>query len=275
MGSAFPTQPETFKLYPGADDSATTNVKENEIKGTFYGISGTYTCTAGSGSTCRAEVDADGDLTLTGSMTFTPGVTTGRADLRMMYAAADTDFLHFGYWLTTTDGATAADPSTYELQTFAEGFNTYGSVSGVEGSASYAGKAAGIYVREESPGGQRGGSVVDATTGTFTASAALTATFGGDANTQAGDKHRISGTVTDFMNDAGRDLGWTVMLNKATTVTRDTDGVIDDTDGLAGTFSGNTTGDGTAQTGSWNGRFYGPGSDDSPAVVVLPSRRGG
>ena len=172
FGTTFPTQPGTFKVYVGEDDTATTNVREDQFAGTFYGISGKYT-------------------------------------------GSDT--------------------------------------------------------REESPGGQRGGSVVDATTGTFTASATLTATFGGDANTDTDDKHRISGMVKDFMNDAGRDLGWTVMLNKATTVSRGTDGAIAGTDNLAGTFSGNTTGDGTAQTGSWNGRFYGPGSDDSPAVVVLPS----
>lgn len=270
FGTTFPTQPETFKVYPGDDDATTTNVDETEFEGTFYGISGTYACGA-TGSTCRAEVDADGDLTLTGAMTFTPDGTTGLGSLRMMYALADTDYLHFGFWLTTTDGATDADPSTYGLQTFAGGSNTYGSVSAVEGSASYEGKAAGIYVREESPGGQRGGMVVDATTGTFTASAELTATFGGDASADTDDKYRIRGMVKDFMNDAGRDLGWTVMLNNATTVTRDADGTINATDALAGTFSGTTTGDGTAQTGSWNGQFFGPGSDDTPPVVVLPS----
>ena len=56
--------------------------------------------------------------------------------------------------------------------------------------------------------------VVDATTGTFTASVELDATFGGDANTDDEDKFKISGMVTDFMNDVGRDLDWTVMLNK-------------------------------------------------------------
>ena len=268
FGSTFPTEPETFKEYLGEDDGD-TEVKENEFKGTFYGIPGMYQCS--SSAACRAEVNADGDLTLTGdSLTFTPDGTNPRSR-RMMFALSDADYLHFGFWLGTTDNG--ADPNTYELQTFAGGANTYGRVDAVEGSAAYAGKAAGIYVREESPDRQRGGRVGDATTGTFTASAELIATFGGDANTVTDDKYRISGTVKDFMNDAGRDLGWTVMLNNATTVSRDPGtGAIAGSNLLTtGAFSGTTTGDGTAAMGSWNGQFFGPGSDDIPAVVVLPS----
>ena len=263
FGSTFPTEPETFKVYVEADDAGTEDVTENKFKGTFYGISGTYECTS---TACRAEVDADGDLTLTGGdLEFTPD-GTNPGSRRMMYALPDADYLHFGFWLGTTDNG--ADPNTYELQTFAGGANTYGRVDAVEGSAAYAGKAAGIYVREESPGGQRGGRVVDATTGTFTASAELTATFGGDADTDTDDKYRISGTVKDFMNDAGRDLGWTVMLNNATTVARNANtGAIENTD-AEGKFSGTTTGDGTAAMGSWNGQFFGPSNTVLPSGVA-------
>ena len=266
FGTFFPSASNTNLDYKYDTDANKTG--QQGYKGTLYGVSGEYFCGTGAGSACQAVVNSDGTLSVTGDgITFraTAASDTARLALMLRNAVVDTDFLHFGYWLKTTDGATAADPSTYGLQTFAEGSDPYGTVRSVEGSASYAGKAAGIYVREESPGGQRGGNVVDATTGTFTASAELTATFGGDASTKTDDKFRISGTVKDFMNDAGRDLGWTVMLNRADTNGRGTDGTLGGGTEPNGTFSGNTTGDGTAQSGSWNGQFYGP------STTVLPS----
>ena len=266
---AFPSEPGTFKLY-------TLNVA---FPGTFYGQQGTYTCTV---APCRAEMrpEADGGLTLGTGSAFTFTATAGddditdtqRGNLELFNAIHDSNFLYFGYWLETTKEAeaTAAGAGrTFDVQMFGEGSIPYDNISTVEGSADYAGAAAGMYMREELPDAQRGGKTDDATTGTFTASVKLTAVFGGEASTLEPDKWKIRGMVEGFKNDAGRDLGWKVDLNHAplwddtnSDGVRGTGETVSTTDSL---FTGMTEGNDSTADGTWHGQFFGP------STTVLPS----
>ena len=264
-GSTFPTTPGTLEDYVGTDDED-TNVDEREFPGTFYGLPGIYTCTNASG--CRAEVNADGDLAFGTGTTFTFAAgdddtsDAQRGNMSLVKADPDDDFLYFGYWLETTEEATDGAGRTFDVQMFAEGSTSFRAVDAVEGAAEYAGAAGGIYMREEAPDEERGGKVEDATTGTFTASVVLNAVFGGDASTAAANKWKITGEVTDFMNDAGRNLEWTVDLDAS--LLNDRSETVDSTN-APGTFEGTAKGNGSTATGVLYGTFFGP------STTVLPS----
>ena len=88
---------------------------------------------------------------------------------------------------------------------------TSGHTDGLLGTASYQGRAAGQYVTKDFTGGVLSGG----TAGVFTATALLTANFGGD-DIAVNDQFNIRGSVTEFMDvGSGRSLeGWSVTLNK-------------------------------------------------------------
>ena len=236
----FPSGP--VQTYSYEDKDSTTTVDERKRAGTFNGVPGVYACTDQDG--CTAETDASGNLvTLTGAWTFTPTKATS------MIAGALTqeDYLHFGYWLKTTYGS---DGATFDVETFygaGAGMAEYEASAdsdtipaGVSGTAEYVGPAAGVYMRAETFTEDNG--VDSATTGAFTAVANLAATF--DSTTIANNK--IGGTVSNFMDDNGRSLGWTVML---------TDNKFANANNVS---TGVTQGHEDAARGAWTAQFYGP-----------------
>ncbi len=94
---------------------------------------------------------------------------------------ADANYLHYGFWLQKT--ADKDGKVTYnEVETFAgvtgADLAASGDTGNVEGTATYTGGAAGVYVHHVyTPGG---GSRASSTSGRFSATASLTANFGGD-----------------------------------------------------------------------------------------------
>ena len=246
------------------DDATTAGVDERKVKGTFYGVAGTFAC-AGDGVTCTATNDAKGNLAaLTasdgGNWTFTPDETGAAvADVQ-----TDADYLDFGYWVGTSagDGGGAA----YAVDAFARGrvpsADSDDDVSTLEGSATYEGAAAGLYVRRALSAS--GDGAVEAA-GRFTADAELTARFGGN-DVALNDQYSISGRIGNFM-DGGKpvDAAWSLELRKI-------QGEFFDSFDAPGAFTGGAATGG----GSWSGAFYGPVDDDTDGQAdgnqsLLPS----
>ena len=202
------------------------------FNGTLGGAMGEYEC---SGSLCTVTVNDKGGVTVLGGAAWK---FTGAPDAMLLLA--DVDYLHFGWWVD------AMANGKYAFQSFAGGMPAYvytDTIDPITGTATYKGASAGLYVLKDVSGGE----VTGASSGNFTASATLTASFGDD-NMDAG---AISGSVSDFMNADGDDLaGWGVTLNAASLV-----GVNATTPFSSSTRA--TTGSGTG-TGTWQGQFYGP-----------------
>ena len=98
---AFKLPPTTTKMYAGADDPQTPDMKENEFAGTFSGVEGVYVC-GGEATMCTATTDAKGNLSLlSDNWTFRPTADAARG--RVAGVDHDTDYLSFGYWLQATE----------------------------------------------------------------------------------------------------------------------------------------------------------------------------
>ena len=232
----FPTGDGVSKSIPLTDDPDTREVDETKVAGMFNDIAGMYSCDSG---TCTVTNDDKGKITtLTGQWIFTPSDDLDLDKLKIPDVDHDADYLSFGYWVRATekdDGSTA-----YGIGTFTTGVPMFTAFSGLEGTAKYAGKAAGMYAKKTlTPSG----GVDTLTTGHFTADANLVASFEGDTVAVA-DHFSVTGTVSNF-DDASSgnrvDSAWMVELGKGT-VNQDTGAIAD----------GTTTGQ-----GEWAGQFYG------------------
>ena len=249
---AFPSgDRQTFAI---EDDLETTgdDADERVLTGNFHGVPGNYTCGQ---TSCSVTTNEDGEVvTFTQGWTFMPDEQEEGDDAYMVAGAVpDPDYLDLGVWLTTSADA---DGTIYSVVAFAQGNRDYGSVALVEGTARYAGPATGLYVRKTFT---EDGESTPVASGQFTATAALTALFGGG---DIGSSHEdsITGTVTDFMDAAGSpiDADWTVMLMRNVNAEDVPESNIDDTEG---TFMGTTTGD-----GSFAGTFHGINDPDTDEV---------
>ena len=240
-------------------DREYVNAEDLSFLGTFHGVAGTYECTT---PPCTVSTANDGMISSAGdTWTFTPD-----SDLagEVMIDLPDADHLYFGWWLKEPTDAEDA----YAFRTFSGGTVpfavgdkfTSGHTDGLLGTASYQGRAAGQYVTKDFTGGVLSGG----TAGVFTATASLTANFGGD-DIAVNDQFNIRGSVTEF-RDVERDRsleGWSVTLNK-----------VDLAPGSA-SFGG-TAGDTTTATlgvvtgtGTWEGAFFGNArADGKPGAVA-------
>ena len=245
------------KSYPDGDGN--TQGLQVEFTGSFHGVAGTFGCSAtGAGAACTAAMSVGGALSLTvtsdssSAWTFTPSHTGAMVP----GVQTDADYLDFGYWVRN-DMTAAADP--YTVDAFFAGKAPHDNLTSVEGTASYSGKAAGLYARQV----YEGSTLKDDRSGRFTADVALTAYFGGD-DIAVSNQNSISGTVSSFM-DGGQviDSGWSVTLNKIQSGGGNNQ-AWNAPD--AGAFSGGTTAGGGA-AGTWSGRFYG---DDTEVNTVTP-----
>lgn len=226
------------------------------IEGTFYGLKGTFTCTG----TCTATSDAMGKLNALGgtSWTFKPdaldglsgtALTRAIANLKVPDVINDPDYMTFGYWLRQTEGK---DGTVYGMNPFAQANRDFGSVTVVEGIATYEGSATGLYMKKTLT--SEGDVTGPFESGQFTADVMLHASFGGTA--VAEDKHdTITGSVTDFKDSGGNIINSNWALNLGT---NQTPGTIAD---AAGTFSGVVKARALAGSdGEFSGTFHGPGS---------------
>lgn len=242
---------------PAAGQTSSVPIPANtERPGSFYGVTGTYTC---GGSACTVSRSSSGTVTFAQELTFTPtnfdGDATDGDQTMAKYADADGDYTHFGYWMRSTkqrDGS-----YEHDIRTFHGGGNgtvlALGTKSGNErlGTAKYYGSAAGVYVKKDGAGDD-----LEITDGKFTAAAMLTATFGGD-DIAEDDQYEVEGTISDFM-DGSTDLGFADLMLSRAALTN-----------AGAVTAGGTKGGGA--TGSWEAQFYGAvnTADDtaSPSVT--------
>ena len=225
--AGFPTGTDQTVAFTALTDAA------KGLEGMFNGVPGSFWCST---SPCSATTDSDGKLSLADvNWRFTPDATVSALDtLVVRQKKPDPAFLTFGYWLRTT---TDKDGDTYMVNTFAMGNAlASGTLANVVGSAEYAGPAAGLFVKRETTAVGDGDPV---SSGRFTARAALTAHFGGDAPQDK--ENSISGMISHFMHNGEMiDEEWIVKLMNADITA--IDAVFTDT---------------TMPVGNWRGNFYG------------------
>ena len=230
---------ETFNL-PSPNPNEETVI---DVPGSYHGVSGTYYCDTGDGtSTCSADVAAGGGFTLGGSgtWTFKPGDANARVtDMK------DNAYASYGWWIHK-----AANDGDFTASAFHDFKGEAGTVeisTLVGGTATYVGGATGKYALHSTTGGTN-----DA--GHFTARAMLEADFEDDM---------ITGTVDQFMGADGMSRKWSVEL-KETGIGADGTITALTTEGTVWTI------DGTAAdaAGSWSGNLREEGSDGVPKVAT-------
>ena len=256
---------------------AASGTDGDELGGTFHGLRGTFACASG----CSINVLLDGKFqTQATDLQFTPTTDTsdGAPALDAQLAALtvmidDPDYMHFGYWMNAS--VNKKDEPVYMVDTFFGGTDssTLATVQGRLGSAKYAGKASGLYVRKEV---DSSGDPQDLYHGQFTADANLTASFGG-ATVAAADHDSIKGAITNFMDgDEAIDPTWSVTLEKmGFDVSGATnEGTFDATN--TDMFTGTTEGD-KGMAGTWSAQFFGETAavtDDADTTAVDESLTG-
>ena len=222
----------------GNDDTSTVELAAGQGRiGTFYGVSGRFSCAAA----CVVSRDDKGIVSVDTPMIFTPNAFDALTTMAK-YATPDADYTQFGYWMKSTkqrDGS-----YNHDIETFHGGTGDLAAdLTVITGSAKYYGAAAGVYVKKEGAGDS-----LVVSDGKFTADAMLTARFGG-GSIAANKAFEVEGTISGFM-DGSADLGFAALTLEA--------GDIDTTAGettLGAITGGETQGGGTS--GNWQGQFYG------------------
>ena len=232
--------------YTGYGDDS--DREDESVMGALNGIPGTFTCTMAS---CEVAFVPEADGVAENTVSMLTGVWKFESTANVeSQATQDGDYLYFGYWLRMAD-----DDGNYAFATFSGGrmeFTAAGATGELEGSATYAGKAGGKYVKKglELVDGQV--EPTSATKGQFTADVALTAYFGG--NDVSMTKHdTIHGTIKKFM-DGDQELDFEVKL-ESTKFTNTAAFPLTTDDGKASGRHGTVL----STSGSWSGQFFGPG----------------
>ena len=275
MSSTFPS--ETFTYDHWDPDDGDNGALREAFAGTYDGVDGDFDCGGASSKdsgecTIKLTKNDDGDLVpaFKGSWTFTPD------DDEDTVMVDDDDYLTFGYWVYTP--VEAEDQHLFAA--FSEGSMPYDNdkdettavnFSGVNGTATYRGSAAGKYVTRDTIS-------KTADIGLFTAKAKLMANFG-TADVADDVEDRITGTIDSFMSDGEALDGWQITLGATAAGTSNISnaGEITATDNTtSGTIGGVTIAAGTAGN-NWSATFHGDGragddggdrADRQPSSVV-------
>ena len=249
--------------HPTPDDPDTTETEDSvEIMSSFYGIPGTFTCTAE--EDCTASSDMDGTISeLGGSWTFTPTLDDDDDNnvmelMEIMVAGVVPDplYITMGYWLRD-DYTGMMGARSYAASAFAhanvDGYT--GTFGDVEGSATYEGSATGLYMDKRFETDGASVTTIPVSAGQFTADVMLNANFGG-TGLAVDDQFRVTGTVDSFVDAEGNNLyDWAVDLMLPGEDNSDVN--ITNADG---SFSGVT--DEGGGEGTWSGQFYGSDDED-------------
>ena len=233
--AGFPSASDTDWEYTGETDG-----RAKTVTGTFDGVPGQFTCTA---DACTVMTDDKGKLIASEGWRFTPV-----SPLTATVKDPDVAYAYFGWWLNKPK----ANVDEHDVEVFAGGTAEHEAEvnEAIEGTATYAGPAAGKYVTKTFSAGVHSDSGV----GHFTAKASLTAKFGA----ATGLVGTIGGSVTGFVLDDTTAASWKVTLEDATLQGGDaTFNGLSEVD-----FGGGAT---TNDAGTWQGSFYGAGATDADA----------
>ena len=232
--------------------------------GMVRNVPGTFSCTGTAADapctgTTLPNIGDDGKITGNpASWTFTPTSSNAMIDVQ------DGDgHLVFGWWLQKD---TKGVPTGVDVFAFAPGLTASAaavSATGLEGTATYSGGAAGKYALHHTGG-------ANSEAGHFTATATLEADFDADSNNDAADGNdenglTLSGKIENIMTgDVARD--WTVTLMGGDAV-GDAAAInaLDDTTLRAAEWQINPS---LKATGQWDPILYGGDADDYPTAVT-------
>ena len=265
--SGFAEEPGNAFDLKNANDPDTEGADHERI-GSFYGIDGKYICTTtGEGGTCSARVNSSGALVFTGTWAFRPdsysegedaSATNGNRATGTMVAGVvpDPEYMVFGYWVEVTTDSNGEE--TYKVNISNSGMGTV-STAGMEGTATYAGPATGLYMKKTID--SDGSPTSPFSSGQFTADAMLSASFGGGT---VGTSHTftVQGTISNFVDSNNDEIAdWTLMLNRGDANSIDGSGVVTET---------GTSGCRTCDPGEWSGNFYGTnnGADNDSTTTA-------
>jgi hypothetical protein len=215
------------------------------VDGTFGGVGGKFYCQRGDAMDCQIT------RTVVGTTSY---YTVADGDVWWFLPDAGSmvpnmDYMIFGAWLS--ESAVSAGHRT--AGAFADGGEpfTTANINGLEGEATYKGPAAGYYA-------ERTAQEAVATSGSFTATAELTADFGA-----GGDAGTLMGEIKDFY--VGSDMkDWQVELQMGAIGVSGNDG--------NGFTRGTTAGAAGSRrwVGTWGAQFFGDGATatDHPTGVA-------
>ena len=229
------------------------------LPGSLDGVEGTFACAPAAFFFCGIVDDREEDFFPYGydPIVFTPDGGGEAEELTSATSApvAASNWLAFGHWLYTRKDP--ANSGAFDFGVFASGGDPYpgNDLAGLTGSASYSGKAAGMYTQPSESGTD---------IGTFSANVELTADFGDAAATGT-----ISGRVFDFALENGGTPALTE-LRLGTAVWHDPEGTTNIFPGIGdsavvagGWIEGDGTGSGAGDDGwqgGWGGKLYGTGA---------------
>ena len=232
---------ETFKF----SETEITD-RRIDVPGSFHGVPGTFYCTPTTRADgCTAAVAAKGFTLAGGTWAFKPTDPNTR-----LMETPDANYATFGWWLRTKpDGSLSASAFHQDRGTAPAAVD----ISGLNGTATYVGGAAGKYAIAPATGGMH-----DA--GHFTATATLTAKFG---NADDGsENNRLSGVIDNFTGGDGESRNWKVTLNEEQMTNP----------GAQTATSENTVwsigGEAAAKSGSWAAQLKEGGDDGVPELVT-------
>ena len=237
-------------------ESEVFNRQRSFVDGWYRGIPGRFTC-VDLEATCHIR-NQTGRVNVQGDFRFTPDL-----DLRFtpprLERVWNPDWLAIGVWYIAPDSRLPESPihGDYEAGAFADGNDpfTAANLAAATRTATYSGSAYGMYTQALSR---------EATVhrGRFSADATLEASFDPSQDDDA-PLGTISGKLSDFRTDDGRDRYWVLNLeqigigNVGSVVGSTTVQTPIGTD--VNRFTADTSGhaDGHAIEGRWGGRFYG------------------
>ena len=234
------------------------------LSGTYYGVAGTYFCTAAQDNTCAARKAAEGfelGTTLDTTNAFTAGGWTFKPtdpEARVT-ETPDEEYPSYGWWLRTHkngDVTASAFDDVRGITGVAQVGRNGVDLNGLNGSATYMGGAVGKYAISAPTGGTN-----DA--GHFTARTMLEANFGAS-------KWSLTGTVDEFkVGDDSEARDWSVALthdgpNVSTNLTPGT--------GAVSAVQNNTIwsigGEPAERSGAYAAQLHELGDDGVPEVVT-------
>ena len=274
MASLFPmpSQGTVTVLYGNDDMDEDTTENPGSFDGTWNGVPGKFGCT---GDVCSVTANTETITAMVGMWTFTPAYlgADGMLDAEdamepddlpePSVAVPDDDYLRFGWWTTVDE-----DDGSVTFRTFYGGAEAYtnSGFADLEGEAKYVGPAAGRYAAKTF---NTNASLDSIRHGEFTATATLTARFGG-GDIAENEADQIEGMIDGFMDENGRELaGWSVMLKPiGTQALSDGGGPISGAEQLVGENGGvgGGVGGSPVTSGVWEAQFFG-----SPAEAGMAS----
>ena len=242
--------------YTGYDDEAEQD--DETAMGSFNGIPGTFTCTTGTCSVNFVATPGPGVAKGTVSEALGAGWAFESTDDAESQAAQKDDYLYFGYWLQANE-----EDNEFAFATFSGGgVPPFTALGNLEGKATYNGAAGGKYVEKELGLVDGQAKPISASGGYFTATATLTATFGGTA-IPMDDHDKITGVINNFKDGTtGDDLDFTVNLSADI----GENGLTVDSAAVTAAH-GNLPNTG----GTWDATFFGPIGEGDVVNTTLPT----